>query len=52
MKDFELKVEEIEVSLTLGGAGEGARAEGSGEGANATLLSHTLQYISLADVEV
>jgi len=32
MKDEELKLEEIEPSLTLGGAGEVVRGEGSEEG--------------------
>ena len=39
MKDDELKLEEIEVSHTLGGAGEVVRGEGSGEGVDA--VRHT-----------
>jgi hypothetical protein len=35
MKDKEIKVEEIETSLTLGGTGEGrVQGRGSGEGAD------------------
>jgi hypothetical protein len=45
MKDKEVKLEEIETSLTLGGAGEGRfqarRGEGSGEGLDTTRLSDT-----------
>ena len=48
MKDEELKLEEIEASLTLGGAGVVSRGGGSGEGVDATLLSDTLGYINLA----
>ncbi len=39
MNDEEIKLEEIEASHTLGGAGEVARGEERGEGADATLLS-------------
>ena len=41
MKVDELKLEETEVSHTLGGVGEVARGEGSGEGVDATLMSET-----------
>ena len=50
MKEEELKVEEIEVSLTLGGVGEVVRGEGRGEVVDTTLMSYTLKYISLANV--
>ena len=43
MKDEDLKLEEIEVSLTLGGSGEVDKGEGRGEGVNATLMSYTLK---------
>ena len=46
------KVEEIETSLTLGGLGEVVWGEGRGEGVDATLMSYTLKYISLTDVDV
>ena len=53
MKDKELKLEEIEVLHTPGGAGEGrtvvCRGEGSGEGVDATLLSDTVRYINIAE---
>jgi hypothetical protein len=51
MKDKELKLEEIEASHTLGGAGEG-RVQGRRKwrGVDATLLSDTLRYINLAKV--
>ena len=52
MKDEELKLEEIEVSLTLGGTEEVTRGEGRGEGVNASLLSLTLKYIILTDVVI
>jgi hypothetical protein len=56
MKDKELKFEEIEVSHTLGGAGEGRkvvwRGEGSGDGVDATLLSNSLKYVNIADVDI
>ena len=47
MKDKEVKLEEIEVSHTLGGSGEGhIQGRGkwrlTGEGVDATLLSDTL----------
>ena len=41
MKDEGLKLEEIESSLTLGGAGEVTRGEGRGEGVDTTLVSYT-----------
>ena len=41
MKDEDLKLDEIEASLTLGGSGEVTRVEGRGEGGDATLLSYT-----------
>ena len=48
-KDKERKIEKIEASHTLGGAGESrvegrgkCRGEGRGEGAHATLLSDAL----------
>jgi hypothetical protein len=50
MKDKELKLEEIEASHTLGGAGEVTRGEGRGEGVDPALLSYTLRYINLAEV--
>ena len=50
MKDEDLKFEEIEDSLKLGGVGEVTRGEGTGEGVDTTLLSYTLKYISLTDV--
>ena len=51
MRDQEFKVEEIEVSYTLGGVGEG-RVQGRekshpGEGVETT-LSYTLQSIGLS----
>ena len=46
MKDEELKLEEIETSLTLGGLGGITRGEGRGEGVDATLMSYTLGYIN------
>ena len=42
----------MEDSHTLGGVGEVVRGEGSGEGVDATLLSDTLRYINLADVDI
>ena len=52
MKDEEMKLEEIEVSHTLGGAGEVVRGKGSGEGVDATLMSDTLRFINLADLGI
>ena len=52
MKDKELKIEEVEVSPTLGGAGEGrvSMGEGSGKGVYTTLLTDTRnRLISLAE---
>jgi hypothetical protein len=43
MKDEDIKIEEIEVSHTLGGSGEVVRREGSGKGADGTLMSDTLR---------
>jgi hypothetical protein len=37
------KLEEIESSHTLGGAGDVTRGEGRGEGVDATLMSYTLR---------
>ena len=39
LEDEELKIEEIEVTHTLGGSGEVVRGEGSGEGVDA--VRHT-----------
>jgi len=52
MKDEELKLEEIESSLTLGGLGEVTRGEGRGEGVDATLLSYILRYINLSVYDI
>jgi hypothetical protein len=52
MKDEVLKLEEIEVSHTLGGAGEVSRGEESEGGLDTTLLSDTIKYINLADVGI
>ncbi len=58
LRDKELKLEEIEVSHTLCGAGEGrtvvCRGEGSGDGVDATpgrqmQLSDTVRYINLTE---
>ena len=49
MEDEALKLQEIEASLTLGGAGQVVRGVERGEGVDATLMSHTLRYINLAD---
>ena len=43
MKDKVVKVEEIEVSHTLGGSGEG-RVQGRGKGRGCTFYSDTEQY--------
>jgi hypothetical protein len=48
MKD-DLKVEEIESSLTLGGSGEVTKGEGKGEEVDSTLLSYTHRYIILTE---
>ncbi len=54
MKDKEVKLEEIEDSDTLGGSGDRrkvvSKGEGIGEGVDATLVSNTLRYFSLADL--
>ena len=56
MKDKEQKLEEIEVSHTLGGVGEGrnvvCRGEASRGGVDATLLSDTVEDINLAEVGI
>ena len=48
MKD-DLKVEEIESSLTLDGSGQVTKGEGKGEGVDPTLLSYTHRYIILTE---
>jgi len=57
MKDEEVNLEEIQVSHTLGGLGEVVVTEGRGERrgchvVDVTLLSYTLEYISLTDVVI
>ena len=59
MKDEEVRLEEIEVSHTRWNGESrqlkvirGDSGEGRGEGVDDTLLSYTLEYISLVDVAI
>ena len=52
MKDKERNYEEIEVSHTLDQKKVVSRGQRSGEGVDATLLSDTLRYINLTQVDM